>query len=328
MVLIENSVLERIRRSAQRSAKGGTHELTFHAMGTQCRVKFRTTRVADAAAFQNELLCWVASFEATYSRFLPDSLISRINAKAGVDWVEIDPETERLFDLCSQLVFNTRGAFDPTALPLIRLWNWKAEHPVIPNAADIKATQQLVGWSRVQRKPGAVFLPQAGMCIDLGGIGKEFAVDCVLTLALEQGIQNILVDFGQDVRVHGQPVDKPAWHIGLQDPKNPARCWCGLAVKNHAVATSGDYLRSFTLNGTRYGHIIDPRTGYPVSNGCLAVSVLAPTCTVAGIFSTTAFILGPQEGISFISNFPGAEGCVVTERGTFTTRRFQNYVVS
>jgi FAD:protein FMN transferase len=328
MVLIENNVFERIRRSAQRAAKGDTRELKFHAMGTQCRLKFRITRTSDATAFEEHVLAWVANFEATYSRFLPDSLISRINANAGAAWVEIDPETEHLFDFCGQLVFTTRGAFDPTALPLIRLWNWKTEPPAIPTAAEIKVAQELVGWSKVQRRPGAVFLPRPGMSIDLGGIGKEFAVDRVLAMAMEHGIQDVLVDFGQDVRVHGQPADKPAWHIGLQDPKNPTRCWCGLAVRNHAVATSGDYIRSFTLNGKRYGHIIDPRSGYPVSNGCLAVSVIAPSCTVAGILSTSAFILGPQEGVGFITNFQGAEGCVVTERGTFTTRRFQSYVVS
>jgi thiamine biosynthesis lipoprotein len=138
----------------------------------------------------------------------------------------------------------------------------------------------------------------------------------------------VLVDFGQDIRVQGCPADKPAWYIGLQDPADPARCWCGLAVKNQAVATSGDYFRSFTRNGKRYGHIIDPRTGYPVNNTCRAVTVIAPSCTVAGVLSTTAFVLGPQDGLGFISNFFGAEACVVTERGTFNTRRFQSYVVS
>lgn len=328
MVLIENNVHERIRGSAHRTAQGDTHDLTFKALGTHCRVKIRAARATDATDFEHEVLQWVAGFEATYSRFLPESLIGRINASAGVHWMEIDPETERLFDLCTQFVFATNGAFDPTALPLIQLWNWKAEHPVVPGKGEIRAAQELVGWNKVQRKPGAVFLPRPGMSIDLGGIGKEFAVDRVLAMALEHGLENVLVDFGQDIRAQGQPRDKPAWHIGLQDPKEPTRCWCGLAVKNYAVATSGDYFRSFTVEGKRYGHIIDPRTGYPVDKTCLAVSVIAPSCTVAGVLSTTAFILGPQDGLAFISNFIGAEGVVVTERSTFTTRRFQSYVVS
>jgi FAD:protein FMN transferase len=326
MVLMENSVIERVRRSAQRVAKGDTHDLSFHAMGTNCRVKFRSHRLADATAFQNEVLHWVAEFESKYSRFIPESLIGRINANAGVSWVETDLETERLFDMCQQLVFTTRGAFDPTSLPLIRLWNWKAEPPVIPSAEQINAARELVGWAKVQRRPGAVFLPKAGMSIDLGGIGKEFAVDRVFTMGAERGFEHLLVDFGQDIRAQGHPTEKPAWHIGLQDPKDPARCWCGLAIKNSSVATSGDYFRNFTINGRRYGHIIDPRTGYPVNNGCLAVSIIAPSCTIAGILSTTVFIVGAQEGISFINNFFGAEGSIITDRGTFTTRKFQTYV--
>ena len=328
MVLTEPNISERIHRSARRTVKGESHELSFHAMGTQCRVVLRAARPSDAACYQNDVLHWVASFEATYSRFIPESLIGRINACAGVGWVEVDSETERIFELCEQLVFATRGAFDPTALPLIRLWNWKAEAPVIPNDAAVQAARELVGWSRVQRRPGAVYLSRPGMSIDLGGIGKEFAVDRVLAMALERGIENVLVDFGQDIRAQGCPADKPAWYIGLQDPVEPTRCWCGLAVKNQAVATSGDYFRSFTRNGKRYGHIIDPRTGYPVNNTCRAVTVIAPSCTVAGVLSTTAFVLGPNDGLGFISNFFGAEGCVVTERGTFNTRRFQSYVVS
>ena len=97
----------------------------------------------------------------------------------------------------------------------MRLWNWKATPPVIPDRANIQATQELVGWRKLQRRPGAIFLPRAGMCLDLGGIGKEYAVDRVLTLALQRGIENVMVDFGQDVRVHGEPPEKGAWHVGL-----------------------------------------------------------------------------------------------------------------
>lgn len=328
MVLNEHPVLERIRRSAQTATKVDTHDLRFQAMGTQCAVRCRTMDAAAAVDFQQEVLAWVADFEATYSRFLPESLISRINAEAGRDWVEIDTDTERLFELCGQLVFTTRGAFDPTALPLIRLWNWKAERPSVPRVDAIRAAQELVGWTKVRRKPGAICLPVAGMCLDLGGIGKEFAVDRVLTMARQRGLEHVLVDFGQDIRVCGRPADKPAWHVGLQDPANPARCWAGVAVNNHAVATSGDYFRSFTIDGVRYGHILDPRTGYPVVHGCRSVTVIAPSCTVAGVLSTTAFILGAQEGINFISGHMGAEGCAITEQGRFMTRKFQTYVVS
>ena len=321
-----STVHERILRSATKSAVGDFHKLAFHAMGTVCRVHLRTPNTAVANTIQSELLHWVTQFEAKYSRFLPDSLIGRINAAAGMHWVEIDPETENLLKLCHEMFFMTRGVFDPTALPLIKLWNWKANPPIIPTPDQLSATRELCGWNKVQRRPGAIFLPRAGMCLDLGGIGKEYAVDCVAALIMNRGIKDVLVDFGQDVRVHGKPPEKPAWHIGLENPQNPGNCWGGVAAFNHAIATSGDYLRHFTRDGRRYGHIIDPRDGAPVNNGCMSVTVIAPNCTVAGIFSTTAFILGPEEGLKLIGSYMGADGCITTDKSRFETRRFHEYV--
>src|SRR4029077_8226628 len=193
------------------------------------------------------------------------------------------------------------------------------------DAATIQSTQELVGWRKIQRRPGAIFLPREGMCLDLGGIAKEYAVYRVLTLVLQRGIESVLVDFGADVRVHGEPPEKGAWHIGLEDPKNPGQVWVGVAVTNHAVATSGDYLRHFLHQGRRYGHILDPRTGYPVHNGILSVSVIAPHCTFAGILSTSAFILGAKEGIDLMGLSPGVEGCITTDSTRHQTRGFYAY---
>ena len=320
------TVFERVQRSATQSVAGGNYTLTFQAMGTVCRVQSRCGNAAQARTFQDEVLAWVAQFEAKYSRFLADSLVSRINAAAGEHWVELDAETENLLKLCGEMFFFTRGAFDPTALPLIQLWNWKSQPAALPTSAQLAAARELCGWNKIQLRPGGIFLPRAGMSLDLGGIGKEYAVDCVTQLAGQRGIESVLVDFGQDVRVQGRPPAKGAWHIGLEDPKNPGHCWTGVAVTGHAVATSGDYLRHFMRDGRRYGHIVDPRDGQPVNNRCLSVSVIASTCTVAGILSTTAFILGPTEGLNLISQCLGAEGCITTDQARYQTRRFHEYV--
>lgn len=321
-------VRDRIRKSARLKTENGLTHLSFGAMATHCRASFAPKSQSATQAFSGHLLDWVAEFESVYSRFLPDSLISRINREAGKSWVEIDQQTGRLLQLCHEMNFMTRGVFDPTALPLMRLWNWKATPPVLPTAEAVERARELVGWGKVQRRPGGVFLPEAGMELDLGGIGKEYAVDMAVQLAASHGINDILVDFGRDIKAQGKPPERGAWHIGLDDSRSPGKCWAGLAVTNQAVATSGDYLRSFTVEGKRYGHIIDPRSGYPVANGCLAVSVMAPNCTLAGILSTTAFILGPQEGLALIDAAYGAEGCIVTENGRFPSRRFYEFVAS
>jgi thiamine biosynthesis lipoprotein len=327
MVLNEvHPVRARVRQSAVVRDENGLCTLTFHAMGTLCRVSVGVAPRPVTRAYLDCLLDWVADFEAKYSRFLDTSLVSRINAAAGRDWLEVDEETDRLLALCGSMVFFTNGAFDPTSLPLIRLWNWKANPPVIPGEAQIQKARELVGWSKVQRRERAVFLPRAGMCLDFGGIGKEYAVDAAIALAARHGVENVLVDFGQDIRVLGLPPGRPAWHIGLEDPRAPGTCWGSVAVTNHAVASSGDYLRCFIHLGRRYGHIIDPRTGYPVAH-CLAASAIAPTCTLAGILTTSAFVLGPKEGFELLQRTFGASGVIVTETGNLITPRFHEHLV-
>ena len=318
--------IARVAQSAQATVVNGLHQLEFRAMSTACKVNFHGVAASVARDFQREVVAWVGQFEARYSRFIPDSLIGKINAAAGEHWVETDPDTDRLFALCHELFFFTRGSFDATALPLLKLWNWKTPTPALPSDESIRAALELVGWKKVQRRPGGIFLPQRGMGLDLGGIGKEYAVDCVMSMAIQRGIENVLVDFGHDVRVRGHAPGKKFWLIGLDDAASPGKCWAGVALTDHAVATSGDYLRNFIINGRRYGHILDPRTGYPAFNDCRAVSVIAPSCTIAGLLSTSICILGARDGLQLVELHPGAAGAVLTETTNLYSSRFYEYI--
>jgi thiamine biosynthesis lipoprotein len=310
-------------------ATSSLHKLAFPALGTMCEVQYVTlVNNKPQSAFETTAVRWVSEFEAKYSRFKPSSLVSKINAAAGHAWVEVDQEMEDLLKLCDSLYTMTQGILDPTALPLMRLWDWKAEHPTIPNLKQIEAARRLTGWPKVQRTPGKIFLPEPGMALDFGGFGKEYAVDIVAQTAANYGISNVLVDFGRDVRALGAPPGRPAWHIGLEDPKNPGKISGSIAVTGRAVASSGDYVRCFKIDGRRYGHIIDPRTGWPVSNGCSQATVVAESCLQAGVLSTTAFVLGLKEGINFIRGFPGAEGIVVSGSLRAQTPGFFHYATS
>jgi FAD:protein FMN transferase len=318
--------ITRTVRSAKTSVENGVHLVEFTAMNTVCRIKLHGAEERLVNDFLRDAVAWVGRFEAKYSRFIPDSLIGRINSAAGLHWVDTDPETDRLFALCQELFFLTRGSFDPSALPLIKLWNWKQYPPVLPDPSAIQAARELVGWNKIQRRPGNIFLPQRGMALDLGGIGKEYAVDCVTNMAIQRGIFNVLVDFGQDVRAFGHAKDKKFWLVGLDDPLMPGKCWTGVTVADHAVATSGDYLRHLKINGVRYGHILDPRTGYPALNDCRAVSVIAPSCTIAGLLSTSACILGAKEGMELIERHPDAAGAITTDQTKIYSRKFHQFV--
>jgi thiamine biosynthesis lipoprotein len=312
------------------TAAGPLRKLSFTAFATTCEVQYAVGECDDrAAGFEAAVVSWVQAFEAKYTRFRPTSLVSRINTAAGNSWVEVDEDMEQMLKLCDALYAMTEGVLDPTALPLLRLWNWKAERPVIPSAGDIAAARRLVGWSKVQRAPGRIFLPEPGMALDFGGFGKEYAVDIVAQIALNHGVADVLVDFGHDLRALGAPPGRPAWHIGLEDPQRPGSSWGSVALTgSRGIASSGDYLRCFRIEGRRYGHIVDPRTGWPVANGCTQATVIAGTCLHAGVLSTTAFVLGVPKGIDFIQAFPAAEGLLVTEKARAQTRGFFNYVVA
>ena len=298
----------------------------FHALGTQCEIQYATPDRAAGQAFVREAVSWVHGFEAKYSRFRPDSLIGRINAAAGRDWVAIDAEAERMFALADQIHVLTRGIIDPSMLPLLRLWNYRAANPRVPSAEEITEATGKTGWRRVRREPGRIYLPEAGMGLDLGGFGKEYAVDRMIDIARGHGVSNVLVDFGHDVRVLGAPPGAPCWAVGMEDPRAPGALRARIAVTDAGVATSGDYLRFFEADGRRFGHIIDPRHGYPVANGCRSVTAVANTCLEAGLLTTTAFVLGPEDGLKLIDDYFGAEGCMLTEEDERQTRGFCRYV--
>jgi thiamine biosynthesis lipoprotein len=299
----------------------------FRAMGTHCQIIFRAPSRKQATAFRDQAVSWVADFERKYSRYREDSMISEINRAAGSDWVEIEPELESIFALCDHYHWSTQGVFDPTTLPLLKLWNYQVERPTLPGEDEVEHSMSLIGWQRVQRKPGKVHLPLAGMALDLGGIGKEYAVDRVMEQSRAFGINDILIDFGRDIRATGEAPQDGAWSVGLEHPLDQGRCWSGVLISNRAVTTSGDYVRGFEIDGVRYSHIIDPRTGRPVANRCHSASVIAPTCTEAGILSTTALILGPGEGLKLIERSCFAQGCLWQGEERHHTTRFASYLI-
>lgn len=301
--------------------------LVFRALGTNCEVRYVAPDLGAAVQFEHDLRAWVERFEARYSRFRPTSLISRINAAAG-SWVTIDGEMDEMLDICASLHAISGGILDATAGPLLQLWDYRKPPPQLPTPACVAAVRELVGWPRVERSPGRVRL-RPGMSLDLGGWGKEWAVDAVAQLARRAGVRDALIDFGHDIRTLGTPPGRPAWHIGLENPAVPGQHNGSIAVSSgKGVASSGDYLRQFTFAGRRFGHIVDPRDGYPVAHGLQQVTVIAENCFLAGVLSTTAFVLGPRLGLEFIQRFPGAEGLLVTENGRAQTRGFWNYVVT
>lgn len=327
MVLMSKPEPMKIDARVTFDSKRGLYDLRFRALGTNCRIQYTATSNDHAASFAKEAVQWVAAFETKYSRFREDSLISEINRNAGVRWTEIDAEVESLFAICDDLNFMTHGVLDPTMLPLIKLWDYRERHTSIPSDDAVASVNALVGWGKVQRRPRGVYLPEAGMSLDLGGFGKEYAVDKVAAIAVGQRIPACLVDFGRDIHAVGAPPNAPAWHIGLEDPERPGSSWGSLAATDTGIATSGDYRRFFEHSGQRFGHILDPRTGKPVFNGILSVTITANSCLEAGVLSTAVFVLGEEEGLKLVEGVFGAEGCIVMNSGIQQTTKFYEKLV-
>jgi thiamine biosynthesis lipoprotein len=273
----------------------GLHEgasvYRFKAMGSPCELRLYGARAADAAAAaQAEVL----RLEAKYSRYREDSLASRINASAGdAAGVEVDLETARLLDYAATAWRESGGRFDVTSGILRRAWDFKSGR--LPSQAEIAALLPLVGWDKLAWRAPRVVLPIPGMQLDFGGYVKEYAADLAAAKCREVGVRNGLVDLGGDLAVIGPHPDGRPWRVGVRDPRAPERALAHVAVASGGVATSGDYERCMLVEGVRYGHILDPRSGWPV-RGLASVTVAAEACLVAGTLTTSALLRGESGG--------------------------------
>ena len=249
-------------------------------------------RIADLA------IADVQRIESKYSRYRDDTITTRINRAAGKEPVELDAETAALLHYADQCHRLSGGLFDVTSGVLRRVWDFKRKPPQLPEPAALAKTVALVNWSSVEWTPKAVRLPRAGMEIDFGGIGKEYAADRAATICLEAGTRHGLVDLAGDVRVLGPQESGAPWRVGISHPRLAGKVIAYVELGSGAIATSGDYERFFEVDGKRYCHILDPRTGMPVS-AWQSVSVVAPLCVVAGSCSTIAMLLG-NKAVAFL----------------------------
>lgn len=233
----------------------------------------------------------VLRIEAKYSRYRDDSVTSAINGGAGGHPVAIDAETAALLRYADHCHALSGGVFDITSGVLRRAWDFRAAAPRLPTQGALDDLLPKVGWRDVEWSERAVRLPRAGMEIDFGGIGKEYAADRAATICREHGIAHGLVNLGGDIRAIGAQPGGAPWRVGVQHPRQSRAAIAGFDLVDAALATSGDYERFIEVDGARYCHILDPHTGMPVSYW-QSVSVAAPVCVVAGSCATIAMLLG------------------------------------
>lgn len=241
----------------------------------------------------------VRRIEAKYSRYRDDSVVAMINAAAGSGRaVEVDAETAALLDYAAAAHAQSDGAFDITSGVLRRAWDFKAGR--VPEQAQIDALLPLVGWSRVRWSRPRIELTRPGMELDFGGFGKEYAADRAAAVLQAHGLRHGLVDLAGDLHALGPHPDGSAWQIGVRHPRGSGAI-ATIAVDRGGLASSGDYERYVECDGRRYGHVLDPRSGWPV-DGLAAVSVRAGQCLVAGTAATVAMLHGAERGPRWLAD--------------------------
>jgi thiamine biosynthesis lipoprotein len=261
----------------------------FRAMGSPCEVLVES----ENGLLAEELVRLAAGeawrIERKFSRYRSDNIVHAINNSAGAR-LRVDKETERLLNFAQRCFVLSDGLFDVTSGVLRRAWHFDGSDRV-PSETQVKRLLKHVGWDKVRWKRPYITLPQ-GMEVDLGGIGKEYAVDRALLRLCERQRAGVLVNFGGDLRVSGPRNGRRPWIVGVEHSRGDRTPPLVVEIYEGAMATSGDAHRFLVKDGRRYGHVLDPRTGWPIEHAPRSVTIAGATCTEAGIFSTLGLLHG------------------------------------
>lgn len=244
------------------------------------------------------------------STYKPESEVSILN-RQGEN--HLSPQTSQIIQEAIKFSEMTEGAFDITCRPLINLWKRAKKEAKIPTLQEIEEAKELVSYKKIALEDDLVKFQQPGMQIDLGGIAKGWAVDKAIQALKKRGVRAALVNAGGDLYALGRRGLWKKWEVGIQHPRDQEKILTTIEVSDRGVATSGDYRRYFTLEGRRFSHIVDPRTGETVEEVPMSVTVVAPDATTADALATGIFVLGPEEGMKLIESLPGIEGLIVSE---------------
>ncbi len=269
------------------------------AMGSPCSLQLWGESRDALRPHVEACLREIFRLERKYSRYREDSLASRINRSAGDErGLEVDVETAALLDFAETAHRESGGRFDPTSGVLRRVWRFDSGR--LPEAEALESARALVGWSKLRWERPRLVLPRPGMELDFGGFVKEYAADRVAGLCRARGLRSGIIDLGGDLAVVGPHPDGRPWQVGIRDPRRPESAIARIALAGGGLATSGDYERFMIVDGVRYSHLLDPRSGLSFRGGPAAVSVVADRCLIAGVTSTIAMLHSETESRGFL----------------------------
>jgi FAD:protein FMN transferase len=294
-------------------ARAAWMERTEAIMGTRCYVQLWADDPAKGNDAMDAVMAELRRIDDLMSHYKPESQLSQVNARANQEPVQVDKELFDLIKLSTHYSQITEGAFDITYASVGYLYDYRRH--IRPTEEQIRQALPAVNWRNMllDEEHHTVRFAHPGMRIDLGGIGKGYAVDRGVAVLKARGFTHAVVTAGGDSRIIGDHMGQP-WLVAIRHPDNPNKVVTRIPLSDTAISTSGDYYRYFDENGVRYHHIIDPRTGHSASK-VRSATVLAPTATQTDGMSKTAFVLGAQKALEIINRMPEYDAVFVLPTG-------------
>ena len=302
---------------------GAEKEVVLHGttMGTTYQVKIIVGYFKSTPGLKEKIDNRLQAIKQSMSTYLPDSEISRFNAIQDTrEKLAVSDDFLQVMLAAGDIYDKTGGAWDGTIKPLVNLWgfgNTRQTHQ-LPDETEIKKQIRWIGFQHIGIFPeGYLQKKKSTITLDLASIAKGYAVDQVSDLLQTSGIENFLVEIGGEVFASGYRKDGKPWRVGINQPSITASTddvYQVVPLHNRAMATSGDYRNYFEADGKRFSHIIDPRTGYPVNNGVVSVSIVADNCMFADGLATAIMVMGLEHGMALINSLKGVEGFIIVRK--------------
>lgn len=285
-------------------------------MGSYFSISLRHSDSTEAQSAIQEAFDAIAQIEKNISSWNPDSYTSEINRNAGLAEVTVPQFILDLIRRSKKISNLSDGAFDLSFGPLGQIWDWSAKPFVVPDSNSMNAAQLKVDFRKIRcdEVKSSIFLEEPGMSIGFGGIGKGYAAMQAKSLLFEQGFEHGIVNAGGDLICWGEESFGEAWLIGLAKPDGSKKAMAYLKIENLAVVTSGSYEKFTIVDGKRYSHIVDPRTGYPVDH-LLSTTILCPDAELGDALATAVFVLGPEAGLELVEKLKNIEAILITPEG-------------
>ena len=252
-------------------------------------------------------------FNSSLSTYDPNSEISIFNTHDSLTFSL--PYFLPVLEKSREIVLLTEGAFDPTVMPLVRIWGFGPDDLMLPDSVVVDSVMNYVGFEKIDFTKNYVRKKENGVQLDFSAIAKGYAVDIVSEFISGKGYQNYFVEIGGEVVVKGLNKEKSLpWKIGITDPESDkldVRLFGTLIIKDKAIATSGNYFNYYTVEGKKYSHTLNPKTGYPVRREILSASVITNNCMTADALATAFMVIGYEKAISIIESEPELEGIIL-----------------